>query len=98
MKRSTSSKGSSHVCRAALAMALASTTVLAVGATPAQAEPGGFCGALVQGHDAWYRNCTSLKVWRAADQVLFDTCVEFRPYTEYHWHDSLFNIRGIYTC
>lgn len=62
-------------------------------------SPGaGYCGALVQGKDAWYHNCTSRTVRKQDDLWLaWGTCKTIPPQATVHWHD-LFPIRGIINC
>lgn len=74
------------------ATAFVSTSALA------DSPSSGFCGALVQGKDAWYHNCTS-KTVRKQDNLwlAWGTCKTIRPGATVHWHD-LFNIRGIINC
>jgi hypothetical protein len=77
------------------------TTGLVVGGTATAAmasPPSGFCGAWIEGHHAWYRNCSNSTVRRAADYIFaFDPCVSIGPWATYHWHD-IFNIRRVYAC
>lgn len=69
--------------------------------TPALADSpsAGFCGALVQGKDAWYHNCTAKTVKKQDDLwFAFGQCKTIPPGAIVHWHDSVFNIRGIINC
>ena len=80
-------------------LCLSTGLLVGVDATAAMAEPSGFCGALVQGHDAWYHNCGSRTVRRAADKVFaFDDCRSIAPGATTHWRDPVANIRRVYAC
>lgn len=86
----------------ALPMVLASITVLEssifVRPSIADSPSQGFCGALVQGRDAWYHNCTATTVRKRSNLwVAWGKCETIPPGGLAHWHD-LFNIRGVIDC
>ncbi|MET0414858.1 MAG: hypothetical protein ABW022_02405 [Actinoplanes sp.] len=93
----------SRLRRSAAAAALTLSIGVAVnvaGSPPAAAEPPALCGGFISsdGHDAWWRNCTSRTVKKAAVKGGKDWCGSIPPGQTMYWHLPIFKFSGFRDC